>query len=480
MQRLIVNNLRNGAWNVSSGLDYIPAYYATVEEVVSVIMPAAPWRVSFTNHDRLRPETNFSSLLGIAETIKVAEQAGLNPEITHMKLQGHEQGSADEALAMITAATRRGRYTAADVYPYLAGASGLASLIVPTWALEGGRSAMVKRFADPVQREKIAREAERAMEARFGGASGVFVVDVSLPLTEVMKQRNVSAGEAVIQLLELAEMDAILKFGSEDDLVKILRYPATAIACDCGASLGSNVHPRYFGTFPRVLGSYVRERAVLSWEDALRKMTGLPATMIGLVDRGYLAPGMSADIAIFDPLKIADRATYESPTERPEGMRHVLVNGQLAVKDGKLTGDAGGRTLLRLPYMPNRPESHGERELRGAGTVSAPSMTKSGNQAHIYFHLSQGLGARVAQGRLRVVDNGGRVLLQTDTFGLLQSSDHWASFTGYAHALTQDARKAFAVVVDQADSDRPGTTKVYLLENGVAVYQGTLQRVSLH
>jgi N-acyl-D-amino-acid deacylase len=478
MQGLIVDNLRKGAWNVSAGLDYKPAYYATAAEVVSVIKPAAPWRTSFPNHDRLTPETNFSSRLGMAETISIAEQAGLHPEITHMKVQGHEQGTATEALAMMTAATARGHYTPADVYPYLAGQSGLGALIIPGWALDGGRDAMLQRFKDPAQRAKIVREAERAMDARFGGAKGVFVVDIGKQLPAVMKELNVSAGEAIVQLLERKDMDAILSFGREDDLDKILQYPAAAIACDCGASLRSGVHPRFFGTFPRVLGHYVREQKLLSWEDALRKMTGLPATMLGMVDRGYVMPGMTADITVFDPRTIIDHSTYERPTERPEGVRFVLVNGRLAVKDGKLTGATAGHTLLRAAFMPSRPESGGSRSVRGDGMV-ASSGAKAGTYSavKISFEVSQAPADRRAHGRLKVVDEHGRVLIETDALGLLQTADLWASFTAYA--VDRNAGEAVTVVVDEANPLSPGVRNVYLLEDGKIAYEGSLRQVRI-
>jgi N-acyl-D-amino-acid deacylase len=478
MQGLIVDNLRKGAWNVSAGLDYKPGYYATVEEVVSVIRPAAPWRTSFPNHDRLTPETNFSSRLGMAETISIAEQAGLRPEITHMKVQGHEQGTATEALAMLTAATARGHYTPADVYPYLAGQTGLGSLIIPGWALNGGREAMLQRFKDPDQRAKIVREAERAMNARFGGAKGVFVVDIGKQLTEVMKELNASPGEAIVQLLERSDMGAILSFGSEADLEKILRYPVAAIACDCGASLRSGVHPRYFGTFPRVLGHYVREERLLSWEDAVRKMTGLPATMLGMVDRGFVAPGMTADITVFDPRTIIDHSTYEKPTERPEGVRFVLVNGRLAVKEGKLTGETAGRTLLRAAFMPSRPESGGSRSVRGDGEMASSGAAVRENSAvKISFDASQAPTDRRAHGRLRVVDEHGRVLINTDALGLLQTSDRWASFTAYAFDLS--GGEAVTVVVDEANPLSPGVKNVYVLKDGKIAYEGSLRRLSI-
>jgi N-acyl-D-amino-acid deacylase len=473
MQGVIVGNLQRGAWNVSAGLDYKPAYYATAAEVASVIQPAAPWRTSFTNHDRLAPESGYSSRVGMAETISIAEQAGLHPEITHMKVQGHEQGSAAEGLNMLSAATARGHYTPADVYPYLAGQSGLGSLIIPGWAQEGGREGMLLRFKDPVQRSRIAHEAELTMQARFGGERGVYVIDIAQPLTEVMQTMGVSAGEALIRLLERADMRAILSFGREDDLQRILQFPAAAIACDCGATLRSAIHPRYYGAFPRVLGHYVREQRLLSWQDAVRKMTGLPATMLGMVSRGYLMPGMAADITVFDPQTIIDHSSYERPTERPEGVRFVWINGRLAVRDGKLTGTAAGHTLLRAPFMPMRPESRGTRRLMGGGTLMLTSTTKdAAERLRISFRASQSDADRHAHGQLTIRNVDGRVVSESDMLGLLQVSDGWGSFTAYASA--DAAGRALTVVVDPENPLKPGVKNLYLLQDDAVTYAGTL------
>src|SRR5262249_15159626 len=154
--------------------------------------------------------------------------------------------------------------------------------------------------------------------------------------------------------LEKQNTSVILRFGSEVDLVKILQYPSTSIACDCGASLDTHNHPRFWGSFPRVLGHYVRETKALTWEDAVRKMSGLPAITIGMVDRGFIMPGMRADIAVFDPKTVIDHATYEQPTLPPDGVIHVLVNGRIALRDGKATGEQAGQSLLRSEHMPSR------------------------------------------------------------------------------------------------------------------------------
>jgi N-acyl-D-amino-acid deacylase len=350
ISRILVENLERGAHCVSAGLDYKPAYFATEQEVVDVLRPTARFRTVFTNHERVVPETGFSGHAGVLETIRIAHAAGLAPVITHMKVQGREQGTADSILSIMTRHTADGRFVAADAYPYLAGQTSLSALIIPGWAQDGGREAMLQRFADPAVRARIIAEAEEAIDARFGGPGGVYLPTTRQELGDLMRDWGVGAGEAVLRLLEESERPAILRFGSEDDLVRILQHATTSIACDCGAA-NTAVHPRFFGTYPRVLGRYVREQGVLTWEDAVRKMTSLPAATIGITDRGLIATSFAADLVVFDPQRISDHATFAEPTLPSEGVVHVLVNGALALRDGRATGAQAGRALLRAELV---------------------------------------------------------------------------------------------------------------------------------
>ena len=461
MRELLLGGLQNGAWGVSSGLDYKPAYFAQVEDVIRIVNVAAPWRTNFTNHDRITPESNFSSRAGIAETMAIGARAGLVPVVTHMKAQGIEQGSAPTILKMM----QKGGFVAADAYPYLAGQSGLGALIVPAWAQEGGREPMIQRFADPALRARIVSEAEQAMKARFGGPEGVYVTTINRELTDVMREMSVSGGEAIVRLLETREMGAILRFGAESDLVAILKHPTTSIACDCGATTGPASHPRYYGSFPRVLGRYVRETKALTWEEAIRKMTGLPASTIGMVDRGFLALGMAADITVFDPATVIDHATFERPTERSEGVRYVLVNGTLALKDGQPTGERAGRALARQAYMPSRPMSSGRRRVTGAGTMSGAQVT---------FDVRQEPSRR-ARGSFRLKDSATNRILEGTELGLLQVTDRWASFTARARWLPAGEERAVTVVIDQGDPAAAGTTRMIVDAEGELVLQGSLQ-----
>lgn len=442
MHTMIADALASGAWGVSAGLDYKPAYFAQAEEVIKVVDAAKPWRTNFINHDRVTPESGFSSRAGMAETIAIGERAGVTPVITHMKVQGHEQGSADQILAEMRAATGRGAYTAADAYPYLAGQTGLVALIIPAWAQDGGREAMLRRFADPDVRARIAKEAEAAMDARFGGPAGVYLTATKQELTAVMRELQVPAGEAVVRLLEQGSPGILARFGAESDLVKILQHPTTSIACDCGAVAHDAAHPRYFGTFPRVLGHYVREARILTWEDAVRKMTGLPAATIGMADRGLLAVGMAADVTIFDPNTIIDHATFDDPMRPSDGVRFVLVNGRVAMRDGIVTGEQAGRALMRSRHMPTRPMN--------LETSRAVSRKGTLEQATVTIDVRQDARARHATGTFRLVDRANGVAIDMKEIGVLQTLGDWAGFTGRARLRASDAERSILVIVDGA------------------------------
>ncbi len=449
MKTLVLAGLQAGAWGVSAGLDYKPGYFATTEEVTGIVKAAAPWRTIFTNHDRLTPESGYSSRVGIAETLAVGERAGLVPVVTHMKAQGREQKTGAALVDLLARMTARGRYAAADAYPYLAGQSGLGALIIPGWAQDGGREKMLERFQDPALRKKIVAESEEAMNARFGGPEGGFVTGLDRELTDIMREMgSVSPGEALVRTLEEANRGAILRFGAEEDLVAILKAPATSIACDCGAVDGRASHPRYYGTFPRVLGRYVRDEHVLTLEDAVRKMSGLPATTIGLVDRGFLAPGMKADIAVFDPATIIDHATFEKPTEVSDGVRHVLVNGRFALRDGQVTGEQAGRALRRDAHMPSRPMGNGQaRAVQAAGTVGATD----GPRFRVTIDVRQGAADRAARGTLRLT--APQHTVEIVSLGLLQTAPRWASLG--ATARIDGTLCAITVIVDRANPTAP-------------------------
>lgn len=434
MRGLLTDNLRQGAWGVSAGLDYKPGYFARTDEVIAVLQAAQPWRTNFPNHDRLMPEHNFSSLKAISETIEIGEMTDVMPVITHMKVQGHEQGNAAKALAMMRAASARGHETVADIYPYLAGQTGLGALFVPAWAVEGGRAEMLKRFADPTLRPRIAQEIETALKARVLKPENIYVSSSQRPFVEYMREYNAGAGETIMRMLEAGSPMAIMTFGAESDLAELLKFPGSAVSCDCGATEPHpGLHPRYYGTFPRVLGRYVRETKAMTLEAAIRQMTGLPANIIGIAERGFLAVGMVADIAVFDPKTIIDHATYQQPTLESVGMRHVLVNGKFALRDGKATGEKAGRVLVRTPDLPSRP-------LKQWQALSLSVKAKG-----VAAQLNQPAHGKPG-GTLLFSDPQTNEEFRLLEIGLFQAFGDWASFT--ARVRSTAGERVALVVVD--------------------------------
>jgi N-acyl-D-amino-acid deacylase len=454
MRSLIAAGLDQGAWGVSAGLDYKPGYFAKTEEVVRIVDVARDARTNFTNHDRVTPESNFSSRAGIDETLAIGEKSGLVPVVTHMKLTGREKGTAARVLASLAQATKRGHYTAADAYPYLAGQTGVGALIIPAWAVDGGRPEMLKRFADPVLRGRIIKEAEEALTARFGGPESIYLPRTQQQLTAVMKEMNAGAGETILRILEQGpDPGAIIHFGAEEDLIKILQHPSTSMACDCGATKESRVHPRFYGSYPRVLGRYVREQKIMTWEQAIRQSSWLPAATIGMTDRGLLAPGMAADVTVIDPAAVIDRATYENPAAPSEGIRFVIVNGVVALEDGAATGTRSGRALYRTANMPSRPAVTTRRSLGARGIAAGK---------RIAITLNQAARARAATGTATIEG------LEPLTLGVLQAADGWASITAAS------GPRAVSITVDLRDPHNPGAATVAIDVDGYPWLRGSL------
>jgi N-acyl-D-aspartate/D-glutamate deacylase len=484
MQALVKDNLVNGAWGVSAGLDYKPAYFAKVDEVIEILKPVAPWRTNFPNHDRLSPENDYSSRAGMLETTQIGLGAGLVPVYTHMKLQGHEQGTAGRFFAWVDEEAGKGHYLAADAYPYLAGQTSLVAFFVPGWAQDGGRDKMRERFRDPALRAKIVAEAEEALKARFGGPEGVYFPTTQRELVDIMKEMQLtSPGETIVRILEKEIPTVILRFGSEEDLRKVLQYPTVAVACDCGASVpGGRGHPRVYGTFPRVLGHYVRETKTLTWEDAIRKMTGLPANTIGLLDRGFIAPGMAADITVFDSATVIDHSTYQEPELLSEGIRYVVVNGRVALKDGTATGERGGAALVRSGHMPSRPMTTSvARRMAVSGRLvlsgrDAAVLTGGGRDSvfTVQVELTQAPNSRSPVGTVRV-SAGAKKAVEIGTLGLLQTTKQWASVVGRGRAGSSGDERSVTVTVEGADPLAPGTPATITIEvEGQAPVTGTL------
>jgi N-acyl-D-amino-acid deacylase len=374
MKRHVARAMEAGAFGVSSSLIYPPASFSDTHELVELAKVAARYGGIYASHIRNEAD-DIMTALKEAETI--GEQAKIPVEVWHMKCAGRKNwGRMKEVLEEIESARARGIDITADIYPYPASSTGLAASLPPT-ASEGGVLKLVARLKDPEERARIRREVENptgGWESLFhnvGGPDGVLVVGVRTQankqyqgkrLSEIARLRGKDPIETMFDLLveENGSVDCVYFAMSEDDVRTAMAAPWVAFNCDnAGVSpegvLGaSNCHPRAYGTFPRILGRYVRDEKVLRLEDAIRKMTSLPAQKLGLTNRGLLRPGMYADITVFDPGKVIDRATFDEPHQFSEGIVAVFVNGIPVVDQGKITGRFPGRVLRGPGYRSAR------------------------------------------------------------------------------------------------------------------------------
>ncbi|MFZ4689822.1 MAG: N-acyl-D-amino-acid deacylase family protein [Polymorphobacter sp.] len=462
MQALVRSGLQQGAFGVSAGLDYKPGFFATTAEVTEVVTAARGWRTNFPNHDRLFAGNGFSSFAGQAETIAIAKAAGLMPVVTHMHLLSRDQGRADDAFRMFAASAQRGVPVGVDAYPYTYAATALEQILIPAWAQAGGKSAMLQRFADPVQRARITAETDAVIETRIRGAKNIYLPDMKRELVDIVADRHVSPGEAIVQLIEQGETHVILRSVTDADRDRILRDPLTAISCDCGAIASQTGHPRNWGAYPRFFGHYVRDRHIAAWPEAVRRATALPAAMIGLVDRGWLRPGMAADVTLFDPATIIDRATIEQPVRPSIGIAAVIVNGRFAWRDGVFTPDTG--MILR------RGRSEPTRLMEPA--IDTRIKAQLALPAGVWLDVKAGHDrAGNVDGHAVITGIAGGARFTIDHPGLLQTSDGWAALTGTGH--WGDGRAAAATLVIDDDFSTPAKLPgVRLVIDGKVVIDG--------
>ncbi len=365
MEALVDTAMIQGALGVSTSLVYAPAYYATTQELIALARAAARHGGIYATH--LRNESRHMDA-ALDEAFSIARAASIPVEIWHIKRAGRDQwGDMPRMLARIDSARAEGLEVAANVYPYTAGATSLDASI-PQWAHEGGDSAMIARLRDPAMRDRIRRdilapsgEAENFYR-EAGGGGGVLVAGVLNDSLRHLEGKTIDQIAALWSVRPLdALFDLVIKDGantgaiyflmSEPDVRAAVSHWSTAFCTDYGAVAEDgilsrdNVHPRVYGSFPRILGRYVREEGLLGVEAAIRKMTSLPAQRVGLLDRGLLRPGLVADITIFDPRTVIDRATFAEPHQYSIGVRYVIVNGQVVLDDGRLTEARPGRGL---------------------------------------------------------------------------------------------------------------------------------------
>ena len=363
MKTMIARAMEEGALGISTGLFYVPGSFTSTEEVIELSTVAAEYGGIYISHMR---EEAAQLIDSVNETIRIGEEAGIPVQMTHHKVIGAPNwGASVDSLRLVDEARARGVDITIDQYPYTASQTGINALI-PQWAQEGGNDALLARLDSEETRQTIKNEVvERILFDRGGGdPANVFISRNSwdpsmagknlaqLTIEAGMDPSPENAAEVVFDILRNGGATAVYHAIGPDDVDRIMRHPATAIGSDGPVGIfGEGApHPRQYGTFARVLGHYVRERGVISLEQAIRKMTSMTAQRLSIQDRGLIAEGFFADVAIFDADEIIDRATFEDPHQYAVGMKHVLVNGEIVVRDGAHTGSRPGRVLRGPGY----------------------------------------------------------------------------------------------------------------------------------
>jgi dihydroorotase/N-acyl-D-amino-acid deacylase len=370
MKKLVADAMRDGALGVSTSLQYVPARFAKTNELVELAKVAHQYGGIYATHQRSEANTIDASL---DEVFEIAQKAQIPVEIWHLKTAYKKNwGRMEHVLARIKQARDRGLDVTADIYPYIAGSTALSACL-PPWALEGGTDKMLARLRDAQTRERLKKEisAEQTEWENIylgsGGPSGVLIGSVvnrelealqGKRISEIAAEQKKDPLDVVFDLIlaDHGQTGAIYFMMSEADMRLAMQSPFVSFCTDSGARAadgplaGSMSHPRGWGSYPRILGHYVRDEKVLSLESAVHKMTGAPAARVGLRERGLIKEGMFADITVFDPAKVIDRATFESPNQYPAGIEYVLVNGKVSVDKGERTAALGGRVLRGPGY----------------------------------------------------------------------------------------------------------------------------------
>ena len=366
MKQLVAEAMQEGALGLSTSLQYVPDRFASTDEIVELAKVAAQYGGVYFTHQRSESARIFESL---DEVFAIAERAAIPAEIWHLKTAYKANfGKMPEVLKRIEAARARGLDVTANQYPYTRASNGLDSCL-PLWAREGGLEKTLARLKDPATRERIKKDMDDANATTWenqwygaNGGDGVMLSSVlnndlrkyeGMTLTQIGKAMGKDPRDAVVDLViaDRGESSVITAIMSEEDVRTALKHPLVGVGTDSAAKAEdgrlseSKSHPRAWGSFPRILGRYVREERLLTLEEAIRKMTSKAAARVHLSDRGLLRPGMAADITIFDSAAIRDVSTFEDPKHYSVGVKHVLVNGRRVVADGVITSERPGRAL---------------------------------------------------------------------------------------------------------------------------------------
>jgi N-acyl-D-amino-acid deacylase len=365
MRQLVRNEMEAGALGIGTSLIYPPAFYAKTEELIELCKVAAKYQGKYISH--MRSEGN-RLLEALDELIRISREAGIPAEVYHIKAAGKQNwGKLDDLLSRIESAQKEGLKITADMYAYTAAGTGLDACL-PPWTEDGGYPALFKRLRDSATRTRIAAEVGKdsdEWENLYVGAGSPdrillvgFKSDKLKPLTgkslaEIAKMRGKDPITTIMDLIleDQSRIESIYFLMSEENVKKELAKPWISFGSDEasqapeGVFLKSNPHPRAYGNFARVLGKYVRNEKVIPMAEAVRRLSGLPATNLGLDHRGFIKEGMFADVVVFDPATISDLATFEKPHQYAVGVKHVLVNGVQVIRDGEHTGAKPGRAL---------------------------------------------------------------------------------------------------------------------------------------
>ncbi|MEE8573617.1 MAG: D-aminoacylase [Gemmatimonadota bacterium] len=355
MKELVRTGMEDGAFGMSSGPYYAPGSYSTTEELVELSMVVSEHDGVYTSHIRDEADYNIGVVAAVDEVITIAREARLPGVVTHIKALGPRVwGYSMAIVSHIERARAEGIEVFADQYPYLASGTSITGALVPRWALVGGRDSLLRRIANPSERERLRGGMLENLDRRGGADKIQFrsAADHSIEgrtLQTVADERGVEPVDLALQLLETGGAGVVSFNMHQEDVDLLMAQPWTMTSSDGGlVPMNQGVpHPRYYGTFPRKIREYVLERGVMDLGAAIRSMTAMSAAVFRIPDRGLIRPGTVADIVVFDLETITDKATYTDPHQLSEGMVYVMVNGELAIDGGEFTGVMAGRVLQR-------------------------------------------------------------------------------------------------------------------------------------
>lgn len=350
MRRLARRAMEEGAWGMSTGLQYVPGSFADVEELGAIAQVVGEWDGFYASHIR---DEGDRLIEAIEEAIEVGRLGNLPVHISHLKASKRRNwGKVRAAAALIEKMRDEGRRVTADQYPYDASSTSIAAMLLPDEEREGGSQALIERLNDPQQLSRLRVIVEQSLEAR----GRIMIAScpkqptwVGRMIREVAADEQRAPVEVAVDILRMGYVPGVSFSMDDRDVRYVMTLPWAAVASDGGTKIdnGTRPHPRSYGTFPRRIGRFAIEEGVVAVEKAIRSGSGLPADILGLGDRGYLRPGYVADVTVLDPQTFRDHATFQSPFEFSTGVRWVLVNGQLAIDDGELAVVDAGRALRK-------------------------------------------------------------------------------------------------------------------------------------